>query len=142
MKITGLNNVLRILDKLDITDEVHNILDKGGDDILNTAKSNVDDTDISSSLVKVSRDENGAYIINIGTDLVTGAYYEYGTGENVFIIKNGAGAFTSDDKDYAHEFYVNGKGYKYARPYLSPAYYSGRAKIAQEIERLVNSVVR
>jgi hypothetical protein len=142
MKTIGLNQVLQQLAGLDVTDQVNNIIDKGGEDILQTAKSNVDSSEIRGSLVKVSRNENGGYVVTVGSDLLIAPYHEFGTGTNVFKIVNGAGsAFTGDDRTYAQEFYVNGEGYRFARPYLLPAYYRHRREIAQEIERLINGVV-
>lgn len=144
MKITGLNNVLRQLDQLSrkAETEVNQAVDQSGEDVLQSAKSNTDSEQIRTSLVKASRTENGSYIVNIGTDLLIAPYHEFGTGSNVFTIVNSASGFTSEDRTYANEFYVNGEGYKFARPYLLPAYYKHRRELADKINQLLGNLVR
>lgn len=58
------------------------------------------------------------------------AYVEFGTGQYVFY---GEPYITPEIEEYAREFYVNGKGKLYPRPYLFPAYEKNRLLL---IERL------
>lgn len=144
MKILGLNNVLRQIDQLanKAEQQVNQAVDTTGEDVIQSAKSNTDSEQIRSSLVKASRTENGSYIVNIGTDLLIAPYHEFGTGYNVFTIVNSAGGFTSEDRTYASEFFVSGEGYKFARPYLLPAYYKHRRELADKINQLLGNLVR
>ena len=58
------------------------------------------------------------------------AYVEFGTGTNVFVTDF---AFTPEQKAYAAEFFVSGKGHMRAQPFLFPAYEKNRLLL---IERL------
>src|SRR5690606_9949099 len=136
MKTTGLNNILNNLSKLDITSRVEGVVNDVGDQILQQAKANVHvlTGDLKNSLDMRVIKEGDSYIIGVGSDLFYAAWEEYGTGGNVKV--------PAEFKDYAMEFYVSGKGHNFAHPYLTPAYYQHRPKLAVKLAQLINSMTK
>lgn len=127
MKIKGLDTVLKSL-TID-ENKIKNALEQGGKLILDQAKSNVHvlTGDLRNSLnMFVTRNEKG-WTVNIGSDLFYAAYEEFGTGDRVVLPPEVS-------SDYGMQFYVSGKGYNYAHPYLFPAYRQHRAKVVELIK--------
>lgn len=136
MKTTGLNNILNNLSKLDITSRVEGVVNDVGEQILGQAKNNVHvlTGDLKNSLnMRVIKDGD-SYVIGVGSDLFYAIFEEVGTGGNVRV--------PAEFAEYAKEFYVSGKGHNMPHPYLFPAYYQHRPKLAVKLAQLINSMTK
>ena len=133
MKTTGLNNILNNLSRLDITDQLEGVVNGVGEQILGQAKANVHvlTGDLKNSLDMRVIKEGNTFAVGVGSDLFYAIFEEFGTGGNVKV--------PAEFKDYAMEFYVSGKGHNFAHPYLTPAYYQHRSKLAVGLAQLINS---
>lgn len=61
------------------------------------------------------------------------AYWEFGTGAFVFLADY---YFTPEQRTYAAEFFVNGKGTIHSHPYLFPAYEKNRIALIEHLKQL------
>ena len=62
------------------------------------------------------------------------AYVEFGTGSMVFKAKSGF-MFTPEMREFAKEFYVNGKGRQPATPFMFPALEQEKVKVIGRIKK-------
>lgn len=84
---------------------------------------------ISSEVVN-----NGFTVMVRQNFLPMGAYMEFGTGVYVKV--------APEWKDYAWQFYVNGKGRLRATPYLYPAYTKHRKLLRQNFEKRIQMMIK
>jgi hypothetical protein len=132
--IQGLGGVLNRIKQYDeaLATGVDNILTQAATNVANAAKATVaKDTQALANSIGVDTSVHNSKVV--GTDLVYGAYLEFGTGEFVF---DAAFPFTAEQKAYAKQFYVSGKGRLHSKPYLFPALEAEIPKTLQKIRRL------
>lgn len=72
---------------------------------------------------------------SISADAYYAAYVEFGTGSRVFQNNRGF-TFSQEMKEFAKQFYVNGKGREPARPFMFPALEEGKVNIIKNIKKL------
>lgn len=132
--IQGLGSVLNRIKQYD------EALATGVDDILTDAAVNIStqakatvakDTQALANSIGVDVSQKNSKVV--GTDLVYGAYLEFGTGEFVF---DGPFNFTDEQKQFAKQFFVSGKGRLHSKPYLFPALEAEIPKALQKVRRL------
>lgn len=133
--IQGLDRVLARIANIDeaLATKVDKEIGQAAINIANTARSLVPGGagELSNS-IGVDQSQHNERIV--GTPLLFGAYVEFGTGEFVFITPV---AFTEEQKEFAKQFYVNGKGRMPASPYLFPALAEETPKVLQRIRTLL-----
>jgi hypothetical protein len=71
----------------------------------------------------------------VGNSNPIAAYVEFGTGRNVF---QGSYSFTSEEKRFARQFYVSGKGTTRSHAAIFPAFRKGIADLTTRIKRVLN----
>lgn len=64
------------------------------------------------------------------------AYYEFGTGKYVF---NGETWVDADLREYARNFYVNGKGITKPHPFLFNSFYEERVELIKRLKQKLNA---
>lgn len=140
-KIKGLNELNRLLDKIDI--EVDKIIKEtllfSANEILQDALSRlpVGSGNVKASF-KVEVTDNG-YVCTIFSDEEVAAYIEFGTGDYAKAYLAGK---PQEIVDEAIKFFVNGKGKMPAQPYLFPTYLARRDKIVEVIDNKINEYLK
>ena len=133
-KVNGLKEVLRALDKAskDIPKSVDDEIKKIANEILQAALAKVPS---ASELLRASafiEKIDGGW--TIGFSAKYAAYQEFGTGALVEIPKG--------YEDFAHEFFVNGKGVTPAQPFLLPAFLARRDNIVNELSQKLDAYIK
>lgn len=132
--IQGLDATLKRIEQYNkaLASGVDEILTEGANNIAAQAKSTVrKDTEALANSIGVDATVHNSKVV--GTDLVYGAYLEFGTGEHVF---DGPFPFSDEQKEFAKQFYVSGKGRLHSHPYLFPALATETPKILAKVRRL------
>lgn len=124
----------------DFNDKAEKVLFKGAINIESRAKRNITDNKAvdtgrlrSSIQAKLNKGQASA---EVATNVEYAPYVEFGTGQYVFANVANSYSFNADDRTYAMEFYKNGKGRMFARPYLFPALEVEAPKILNELKKI------
>lgn len=135
-QIKGLAELKAKLEKYnkDLSVGVDNILSQGAEFMAATARRNapVGRTGALGGFIKA--DVNGPSK-TVTAFAPYAPYVEFGTGSRVFDNRIGY-EFAPEVKDFAKEFYVNGKGKMPATPFFFPALDEAKVKIINDVKKL------
>lgn len=135
--ITGMKAVLDRIEKYDkaLKQDLVQVLDEGAVSISDRARASAPQGLTGRLKASISADVSAPYSKVISADIYYAAFVEFGTGSMVF--DNDAGfSFTPEMKEFAKEFYVNGKGRMPAQPYMFPALEEGKRQIIERVKKL------
>lgn len=128
-----LKKQLRDLENV-VENDIKEVLKKGANDILQRALSRVPvDKGILKSSGGIEETDNG-WVFKVYFSAKYAPYQEFGTG-----------ALTEVPlglEDYAMEFFVSGKGFTPAQPFLFPAFFDFRDAIVKEVNDLLNRATK
>lgn len=114
------------------------ISNKNAQDIAQMARGNIASygklgAEIANSItVESTRRDKITYTVRVGMQPMS-AYVEFGTGTEVEVPKGW--------EQIAMHYFVNGRGYMPAYPYLSPAYFIGRRVYKKELKESLNYLI-
>src|SRR5688500_4218860 len=128
IKTKGLDSVLRNAEKI-AKDKAHGI-----DTELDTAAINIHSDargrPKGNLASQIYSDTSKRFSKSVGVGNPIGAYIEFGTGQHVF---KGPYSFTPEEKQFAKQFYVSGKGKTPSHPYMFPSFHEEIPKLLQRI---------
>lgn len=142
-KIEGLEEVIRRIEDYSKTmgDDIDEELSVGAQNIAQRARQDapIGRTGALGNYIRASVTER--YNKQVEAFAPYSAYVEFGTGSRVFEAKSGF-MFTPEMKEFAHEFYVNGKGRQPAQPFLFPAFEVEKLEIIRRIRAILLKSIR
>lgn len=138
MKIKGFSEVDRLL-STDFSSEVEDALETWAKEVISKASSRAINEVRNNFGYEVSKKGN-RFVISLKNTNILGAYSEFGTGGQVF--DSSVYSFSKEDRDYAYNFFVNGKGTLKATPALYPSYFEKRNELAVKLAQAINEVFR
>lgn len=136
-QIQGLTQLKAKLDKYnkDLSVGVDGILSDGAMQIASIARSRAPKGNQGKLPASIKADVSVPFKKTIEASAPYAAYVEFGTGSRVFENRIGF-EFAPEVKEFAMEFYVNGKGKIPATPFMFPALEQGKVQIIQDVKKL------
>lgn len=135
-RIKGMRKAINALKKFDADAQkaAKEELLKIGQEILAQALRNVPlDSGVLQASLDIEVTNNGWRVI-VYADAPHAPFQEFGTGRKAGELVRG---YPADVGDYAHTFYVSGKGNTTPQPFLFPAFLAVREQVAARVEEVL-----
>lgn len=142
-RIEGLEKVIKKIDAYDksLSTGISLALDEGAALAASTARVTAPTGKRGLLKASIGSSSLGKYDKQFYALAPYSAYVEFGTGSRVFEAKSGF-MFTPEMKEFASEFYVNGRGRMPASPFMFPALELAKKEIIKNIKKILLGPVR
>lgn len=136
IKVNGLESVLKNMEKYDkrVADDVDHELDVAAETVAAQARARAPKGKQNRLAPSIQANTGQKFRKSVTVGANFGAFVEFGTGSHVF---KGPYAFTSEEKAFARQFYVSGKGRMRSRAFLFPAFDDEKPKLLERIKKVL-----